>query len=398
MLFDIKLPHLLKGGIEGHVRMLGEELWKRGHQVVICAVGHPPEHRDEDGIKSYSLQGFFQKIPFLYKDPAQKKPPPTQDWLISRELRRILKEEKPDVVHTHGLILYSILPLKKNFRIPLVATLHNYGLICPKTDLLKRDNTLCDKPLTSRCISCCNAFHGPVKSLAAYVATKVNRKNLKNVDKFIAVSSYTKATYFPHLGVEESDIIVIPNFYILDTHEAVKTYECLPEDFILYVGNLNPSKGVDVLIEAYLRLSTEAKLVIIGARHPDYHYRSTEKIVIVENASRNLVMEAYQNCLFSLFPSIRPDPFPVVTLEAMSHKKAVIASRSGGVAEVVVDRETGILVPPGDVEALSQAINDLLENSNIAYRMGQNGYERWQQNFTPEVAVPKFEKVYNSVV
>jgi len=65
-------------------------------------------------------------------------------------------------------------------------------------------------------------------------------------------------------------------------------------------------------------------------------------------------------------------------------------------AEVVADRETGILVPPGDVEALSQAIKYLWENPEVADRMGQKGYKRWQQNFTPEVAAPKFEEVYNS--
>jgi len=74
---------------------------------------------------------------------------------------------------------------------------------------------------------------------------------------------------------------------------------------------------------------------------------------------------------------------PSAALEAVSQKKAVIASRSGGLAEIVATRETGILVPPGDVEALSQAIKDLLENPEVADRMGQKGYERWQQNFTP---------------
>jgi len=76
----------------------------------------------------------------------------------------------------------------------------------------------------------------------------------------------------------------------------------------------------------------------------------------------------------------------------------VVASKSGGLAEVVIDKETGILVPPGDIGALSQAIKYLLENSDIVSMMGQSGYQQWQECFTPEVAAPKFEKVYNSVV
>ena len=86
-----------------------------------------------------------------------------------------------------------------------------------------------------------------------------------------------------------------------------------------------------------------------------------------------------------------------MTLEAMSHKKAVIASRIGGLTDIVADGETGILVPPNNSEALANAMNYLLENPEVADRMGQKGYERWRQFFTPEVVVPKIEQIYHLV-
>jgi glycosyltransferase involved in cell wall biosynthesis len=396
MLFDVHSPHLRTGAVAAHVLMLSKELRKRGHEIVVGAVGHRPEFGD--GIKGYRLDGFFQKIPFLYKDETSKWHPPMADWLITRTLRRIIKEEKVQLIHSHGRALYSALPLKRHLRIPLIASLHGYEFICPKADLLKKDHTLCDEPLTNKCISCGMACYGPAKSVASYLATRLNKKNLKNVDRFIAVSAYTKATYLPYLGVDEKNIIVIPNFYLPDNYDTSKTYESLPRDFILFVGNLNPFKGLDTLIEAYLRLSTGTKLVAIGTRHPDYSYQSTDRVIVIENAPHDLVVKAYQDCRFAIFPSTRPEPFPVVTLEAMSRKKAVITSRSGGLAEVVVDNETGLLVPPGDVEALSRAINTLLADPDVAERMGQKGYERWQQCYTPQVAAPRFEDVYNSVM
>jgi glycosyltransferase involved in cell wall biosynthesis len=396
MFFDVHSPHLRLGAVAGHVRALSIELQKRGHEVIVCAVGHRPEFGY--GIKGYSLDGFFQRVPLLYKDTSSKWHPPMADFLITKELKRIIAQEKVQIVHTHGRALYSALPLRKELNIPLVASLHGYEFICPKADLLRQDNSLCNKPLTSECISCGIACYGRAKSIAAYLATKMNKKNLGSVDKFIAVSSYTKSIYQPYLGVEESRIVVIPNFYFPDIKEEVQLSGSFPADFMLFVGNLNPFKGVDILIEAYLRLNTHVKLVLIGTRHPDYHYQSTDNIILLENASRELVMEAYRNCRFAIFPSTRPEPFPVVTLEAMSQKKAVVASKSGGLAEVVIDKETGILVPPGDIGALSQAIKYLLENSDIVSMMGQSGYQQWQECFTPEVAAPKFEKVYNSVV
>jgi glycosyltransferase involved in cell wall biosynthesis len=396
MFFDVHSPHLRLGAVAGHVRAVSIELQKRGHEVIVCAVGHQPEFGY--GIKGYGLNGFFQRIPLLYKDTSSKWHPPMADFLITKELKRIIAQEKVQIVHTHGRALYSALPLRKELNIPLVASLHGYEFICPKADLLRQDNSLCNKPLTRECISCGIDCYGRSKSIAAYLATKMNKKNVGSVDKFIAVSSYTKSTYQMYLGVEESRIVVIPNFYFSDVKEQVAVSGSLPGDFMLFVGNLNPFKGVDILIEAYLRLDTDVKLVLIGTRHPDYHYKGTDKIVLLENAPYALLMEAYRNCRFAVFPSTRPEPFPVVTLETMSQKKAIIASRSGGFAEVVADEETGLLVPPGDSECLSKAIKYLLANPNVADRMGQKGYERWQRFFTPEVAALKFEDVYNSVL
>lgn len=151
------------------------------------------------------------------------------------------------------------------------------------------------------------------------------------------------------------------------------------------------------LIEAYQKPDTKIELVLIGAKHPAYHYEGTADILVIENAPYKMVAEAYQRCRFAVFPSIWPEPFGLVNLEAMSYKKAVIASNIGGFTDVVVDGETGILVPPGDGEALSQAIKYLLENPDVVEEMGQEGYKRWKENFTPEVVVPKIEELYQSL-
>jgi glycosyltransferase involved in cell wall biosynthesis len=82
----------------------------------------------------------------------------------------------------------------------------------------------------------------------------------------------------------------------------------------------------------------------------------------------------------------------------MSHKKAIIVSEVGGFTDIVVNGETGILVPPNDADALSKAINYLLENPKVAADMGQKGFERWKQIFTPDVVLPKIEELYGSLV
>lgn len=396
MLSDLYPPVI--GGGERHVQSLSIELAKRGHEVSVCTIAYPasPEYKDENGVKIYRIQGAFQKMPFLFKDTTRRWHPPCPDWLVTRKLKQIVSEQKPDIAHAHGRILYSVLPLKRELKIPLVVTLHTYWLICPKVDLFRK-GTVCDTPFTFQCVACGKASYGIIKSLAAYSATKIYRQGLKAVDKLIAVSPFVREVHLRHLGLEDEDIVTIPNFYAPGTEES-RIHNGFPEDFILFVGSLIPQKGVNTLIEAYQKLDTQTKLVMIGAVHPDCHYAGTENISIIENAAPEIVTAAYQKCRFAVVPSISPEPCSTVAFEAMHHKKAAIVSRIGGLTYVAADGEAAVVTPPNNVEALSNAMQDLLENPQVAQDIGQKGHERWRLHFTPEVVVPKIEELYRSLV
>ena len=118
----------------------------------------------------------------------------------------------------------------------------------------------------------------------------------------------------------------------------------------------------------------------------------------MENAPHPVVIRAFRNCRFAVFPSLWPEPCATVTLEAMSCKKAVITSDAGGFPDVVKGDETGIMVPPNDVKALHEAMGYLLENPEVASRMGQKGYGRWKEMFTSEVVVTRIENLYKSLL
>ena len=92
--------------------------------------------------------------------------------------------------------------------------------------------------------------------------------------------------------------------------------------------------------------------------------------------------------------SIEPEAFGLVLLEAMSRKKPVVASRIGGIAEVVRDGETGVLVDPCNTEEVAGAIVRLAESAEERRRLGDNGYERWKEHFTEERMLDRFEKYF----
>jgi glycosyltransferase involved in cell wall biosynthesis len=240
--------------------------------------------------------------------------------------------------------------------------------------------------------------YGLPRTLAAYYGVRANRNKLRHVDIFIAVSDFVKDTYEKHLRLNGIKIITIPNFYDAESHNEQHKAEFLPDDFMLFVGWLMPHKGVDVLIEAYRKLNTKTKLLLIGIEHPDYHYESTENIRVIKNAPHYVVMEAMVKCRFLVIPSVCAETASTVVREAMSQRKAVVASDIGGLSEAVVDGETGILVPPNNIHKLSEASSYLLENPEVASTMGENGYKRFLENYTADAVIPRIIEVYQSLL
>lgn len=386
-------------GVSRHVQSLSRELAKRDHDVTVCTLRHgdSPRYEEEGRLKVHRLEGFFQRIPFIYKDSAMRYHPPVQDRLLTRKLSSIIAAQQPDILHTHGWIVYSVLPLKRKLNIPLVATLHGYELHCPTTLLLNR-NAVCHQTVGRNCILCGRGHYGLAKSLACYYGVRTNKDKLKSVDRFIAVSSFVKEANCKALRLRDGDVVVIPNFYAGTAATDGAKVGDLPQDFILFVGFLWPHKGVDVLIEAYQKLNTQTKLILIGYVHPDYHYKSTENILVIENAPHDVVMEAMSRCRFAVFPSAWPEPFGLVAIEALSQKKAIIASDMGGLRDIVLNGQAGILVPADDADRLGQAMAFLLDSPQKASEMGERGYVAFLENYTTDVVIPRIVNLYESLI
>jgi len=160
---------------------------------------------------------------------------------------------------------------------------------------------------------------------------------------------------------------------------------------------LSPHKGVDVLINAYNQLNTETKLVVIGKPEPGYNYKTTDKILVFAEMSRQFVEQALAECKFLVAPSICPESFGLVALEAMFYKKAVIATNIGGLPEVIKHGETGLLVPPRDSKSLAEAMSFLME-SPITEDLGKNGYQRAITLFSKDKVLPIIESVYKKAI
>ena len=95
---------------------------------------------------------------------------------------------------------------------------------------------------------------------------------------------------------------------------------------------------------------------------------------------------------------VRPEPFGLVAIEAMSAGKPVVAAATGGLTEIVVDGSTGFLVPPGDVVSAAERVKTLLDDDLLRERMGRAGSRRVDDNFSSAAYAARFERLYQSVV
>jgi glycosyltransferase involved in cell wall biosynthesis len=325
------------------------------------------------------------------------------DGMAIRKLAKIISDEKPDLIHVHGWVLYSVASLRKSLDVPIVATLHDYGYFCPTKILLRNNVILCNECSVMKCLKCGCKYYGPFKGLMTFFGVKRYFRLLKsNVDQFIAVSSYVKDRYVA-AGLTEDKVTYIPNFHRFDEKELEirdgdVTALQLPDKFILFVGALSQAKGVNVLIDAYQKLHTDVKLVLIGLKQSDFTYKLDKNIVVLENQPHDMVMKAWQRCLFGVVPSIWPEPCPTVALEAMACKKALVAAGVGGLNDIIVDGETGFLYSPNDEQALAGHISELLENKVMAEEMGLKGFQRVRGYFSIGRVIKDVLAIYENVL
>lgn len=387
------------GGTEIYVKSLTEWLSKLGYDVTICMLGQEDISliKERENLIVYKMSGILQKIPILFKNTSRTSPLPISDQIFIKKIINLINNQKPDIIHANGWMLYSAIYLKKKLNIPLIATIHDYGFICPKKTLMN-GNMICNKCFTDVCVHCGIEQFGLTASLLRYLGVISQKNKLKYVDRFIAVSPFVKEVHSKY--IDENRITVIPNFYDANEKHAITNKESntLPNDFILFVGSLTLHKGADILINAFNMIKDgNIKLVMCGKKYFKNLFKINEDILIFEDAPRNLVLEAYSRCRFVVIPSAWPETFGIVAIEAMSYKKAIIASATGGLISIVENGSTGILIPPNNPRELAAAMDFLIRNSDIALSMGAAGYDKFMSNYTPEVVLPKIQAIYASI-
>lgn len=402
------------GGQERVVADLSVELISRGHDVAVATLQHEglPESGAASGVRVHQIASTTARF-FRYSDPSRRHAPPTTDPKAVAELRRILRLEKPDVVHGHDWLVRSFLPLKRRSGPGLVVTLHDQSLVCANKRLI-RGGEACTGPGPLKCLRCAGSYYGLATGPAIAVgnwAMAAGERAL--VDMFLPVSqAVADAAGLPARGNPHR---VISNFLPARATGATEEQRLpgLPDEFILFAGDVSRDKGAAVLLEAHRLLDDPPPLILMGrimdpgmlapivgperASSPVWLAAPFGRVRAVGAQPHEVVMNAYRQCTVAVVPSVMPEGFGLVALEAMSAGRPVIASKIGGLRDIIAHGENGILVPPGDVEALHGALAEILERPALRARLGKAAQRR-AEDFTADRIVPQFEQAYEDVV
>jgi glycosyltransferase involved in cell wall biosynthesis len=393
------------GGEEGHVLRLGQELVRRGHQVTVVTLLQTGLPRSEvtAGVRVLRIQGTFQRFDRLFRDDTRKSASPVPDPELVLAFRQILADERPDVIHAHNWLVHSLLPLMSTSHVPLVVTLHDLSFVCARKDYMFLGATDCSGPGLSKCLRCAARHYGAAKGIATVVGVKAMAPIERAiVDRFIAVSaSIAEGNRLQASGIPYS---IIPNFIPdrVDASEPQSPPEIpgLPDEpFLLYVGAISRVKGVPELLRAYAGIDGPPPLVLIGypSAETDEILRALPAgVIYLQSLPHEAVLEAWRRSRLGVVPSICRDASPTVVLEAMAARKPLVASRIGGIPDMIQGGISGLLVDPGDVPALRAALARVIRDPGLAERLAAAAVERVQA-FTAGAIVPRIEQVYLEV-
>jgi glycogen synthase len=265
---------------------------------------------------------------------------------------------------------------------------------------------------------------------AYHLSSWMERTAIEGADAVIAVSKETRNDVFTHFGPAESKTHVIHNGINLDQYKPTAARDALDrrgvdpdKPYVLFVGRITRQKGIIHLVDALADIDSEIQVVLLaGAPDTEHIAREMEERVararlvrdgitwVDEMLSRDEVIQFYSHAAVFCCPSVY-EPFGIINLEAMACETAVVASRIGGIPEVVVDEETGILVDldleprtftPRDPDRfagdLAAAINRVAGDPDLARRMGEAGRRRAEEHFSWRAIAQKTLELYESLV
>ncbi len=298
------------------------------------------------------------------------------DWRAVRTVRNYIETEEIDLVHTHGYKadIYGYAATKP-LKVPIIATCHNWT----KASAALRIYAFFDRLVLRR-------FERAV-AVSEHVAAALHRSGVP-AERITTI----------HNGVDVAAFSTAPATVAAEINKGKRPV-------VGMVARLVRGKGIEHFLSAAreaLAAFPEAIFLIVGEGLTRKHFeKMTRAMGIQENVlflgQRNDLPGVYASMDIFVLPSLN-EGMPLTILEALAAKKAVIASRVGAIPQAILDRETGILITPGDTAALKNAMVELLRDPSLRVRLGAQGQTWVRRHFEVERMARDYLRLYEELI
>jgi glycosyltransferase involved in cell wall biosynthesis len=359
------------GGMENYAYNISKGLKEKyGWEVVVVTSNHVEKKYIEeniDGMKIYRLAQWF-KISNTPVNPL---------WYF--QIKKVIQKEKPDVINAHTPVPFiSDISALTCGKIPFILTYHTGSMIL-KGELL-------------------------ADLLIRLYESTVLKFTLKRAEKILCSSDYVRFGFLKEYS--NKTVTITPSVDI----NKFKPKKIISTNNILFVGSLRKSdkyKGLAYLLSAIniIKINNkDIRLTVVGGGDDIPYYKDLcKKLNIKKNVEfkgglyGDDLVEEYQKTNVFVLPSYF-DSCPLVLLEAMACKKPIIGTDTCGIPYIIDDEKNGLLVPPKNPEALSNAVIRTLKNQKLANKMGENGYKKVKENFTWEKQIKKTNDLLTDLI
>ena len=362
-----------RGGCETYMLNLAEELKAKGHEVEYFGM------YDEKNTVGNSCGLYTGNMDFHSKGMARFLYPFKIIYSVEayKKIGKVLDEFKPDIVHMNNInfqLTPSIIYAIKKRNIPLVQTVHDYQMICPNHLLYSFNETKpCERCIKGSKFNCTkhNCIHGSkIKSLIGSIEAKLYSilKTYKKVDLYICPSRFLENKLLSASDLYAGKTVAIHNFI---EKKPVPETPAPEKPYVAFASRLSKEKGVDILSEA-AKLLPEYPFVIAGTGPDDECLKNIPNVELKGFLTGDELISLIANAKLMILPSVWYENCPLNILETHAFGVPVLTMNSGGMAELVDDGKTGLLINEPTSEAIAEAIRKCFEDEEFYNSLKEN--------------------------
>lgn len=315
------------------------------------------------------------------------------------DIGALILDFRPDVMHVHNtfpLISPAVYWRANESNVPVIQTLHNFRLICPQAMLL-RNGRICEEctgklPWRGAVRGCYRASYVQSAVLASMlVAHRAIGTWTEKVTRYIALTEFCREKFIS-AGFSAERIAVKPNFVdLVPACDIDRTCD------LLFVGRLSPEKGIAVLVEA-LRKCPDVRLRAAGTGSESDLLAELQQVTMLGLQQRENIYSEMHSASALVVPSLSYETFGLVAIEAFACGLPVIASRLGGLAEIVENGVTGLLFEPGNADDLVVKIQWARSHPGEMRAMGRAARLRYEERFSSESNHRQLMAIYTDAI